>query len=186
MHPRLRRCTSRASADALRLRATRASSWVFHPDRMADRLPPRMPAVYVLRVEASFAQLDRGLATDVEAVRAVHDHRIGLGQLAHPVLDQLGIAPLDPFGALLLPGETGPRPRIDDLSPLPGRHHGLHFLDADALDVAELGLQPRPGRGNALGVLAAQLERRPVEIAEERVDIGLSVRSEVDVVGMLV
>src|SRR5262245_55373753 len=46
--------------------------------RMSDRPPAGVPAVHVLCVESRLAQLDRGLAADVKAVSAVHDHGLGL------------------------------------------------------------------------------------------------------------
>src|SRR5215472_12629485 len=46
-----------------------------HLHRPSDRLPARVSAVHVLRIEARLAQLDRGPAADVEAVCAIHDHR---------------------------------------------------------------------------------------------------------------
>src|SRR5262245_28347317 len=72
--PRWPRCAPAAAAAPCR----RESSVVrlsVHLDRVTDRLPARVAAVHVLRIEARLAQLDGGLATDVKAVRAVHDHR---------------------------------------------------------------------------------------------------------------
>src|SRR5262245_50631500 len=48
---------------------------LIHLHRSPHGPPARVSAVHVFRVEARLAQLDRGLAADVEAVRAVHDHR---------------------------------------------------------------------------------------------------------------
>src|SRR5580765_1454577 len=115
MHPRLRRCKPRVSAGALRLPATRAPSCALRPDRMADRPPAGVSAVHVLRVEPGFAQLDRGFAAYVKTVRAVHDDRLRLGKLADPLLEQLGIAPLNALRDILAARDGRPRAHVDDL-----------------------------------------------------------------------
>src|SRR5262249_25700379 len=136
MRPRPRRCTGPASAAAGPRRPTGAASASFvEAQRVADRLPPRVAAVHVLRIESRLAQLHRGLAADVEAIRAVDDHRLGLRQLADPLLQLLRITPLDAIGRLLLARNVRPRAYVDDLDRLAGGHHLLHFLHADALDV---------------------------------------------------
>src|SRR3954470_9170529 len=85
-----------------------------HFDRVADRLPARMPAVHVPRIEACVAQLDRGLAAHMETVRALHDHRFCLRELADPLLELLGIAPRNALGDLLAARDGGLRAHVDD------------------------------------------------------------------------
>src|SRR5262249_61480384 len=129
---------------------------------MANRFPSQVPAINVLGVEARLAQLDRGLAADVEAVRAVHDDRLGLRQFAAPLLELLGIAPLNAFRGFLLARDVQPRPDVDDLDWLAGGHHVFYFLHADALDVAELRLFESPRRRNLRRIFVAQLQRLPI------------------------
>src|SRR5262245_21772372 len=145
------------------------------PEWVADRLPAGMAAVHVPGVEACLAQLDRGLAADVEAVGAVHDDRFRLRELADPLRKQFGIPPLDALCDALLAREARPRAHVDDLDGLAGGHHLFHFLHADARDVAELGLFERSRPGNLGRVLVALLERWPIYVAQERIDVGLGV-----------
>src|SRR5439155_4619751 len=92
-------------------------------ERMTDRLPAGVAAVHVLSVEARLAQLDRGLAADVKTVRAVHDHRFRLRELADPLLELLGIAPLNALRDILQARDGRPRAHVDDLDGLAGGHH---------------------------------------------------------------
>src|SRR5262245_45840674 len=71
-------------------RRSRSSSGL-HLHRPAGCLPARVAAVHVLGVEAGVAQLDGGLAADVEAVGAIDHHRFRLRQLADPLVELLRI-----------------------------------------------------------------------------------------------
>src|SRR4051812_24116516 len=136
-----------------------------HLDRVADRFPAGVAAIHVLRIEAGIAQLDGRFAADVKAVCAVHDHRFGFRQLADPLLELLGIAPLDALGDILPAGDRRPRTHVDHLDGLAGGQHLLHLLHADALDVAEFGLLERPRAWRLGGILVAQLECGPIHVA---------------------
>src|SRR5215813_5668466 len=85
-------------------------SCVLHPELAADGLHSRVAAVHVFRVEARVAQLDGGLAADMEAVGAVDDHRLGLVELADPLQELLGIPPLNTLGDILPARDGRPRP----------------------------------------------------------------------------
>src|ERR687887_78435 len=173
------------SARAARIRLIIWSVWSrVHFDRVADCLPAGVAAVHVLRIEAGLAQLDRRLAADVKTVRTVHDHRFRLRELADPLLELLGIAPLDALRDILQARDRRPRAHVDDLDGLAGGHHLFHFLYADALDVAELRLLERPRPGNFGRVFVAQLERGPIHVAQESIDVCLGVCAEVHVVRM--
>ena len=80
-----------------------------------DRLPPIVSAGHVAGVEPGLAQGDRGLSAHVEAVDAEGDDRGALGQLAHPLLDAIGIAPDRAGQDVVRLGDGVARPRVDDL-----------------------------------------------------------------------
>src|SRR5215510_13105231 len=133
-------------------------SCVLHLELAADGLHSRVAAVHVFRVEARVAQLDGGLAADMEAVGAVDDHGLGLVQLANPLRELLGIPPPSTLGDILPARDGRPRPNVDHLNRLAGGQHLVHFLRANAWDVAELWLLERPRPGNLGRVRVAQLE----------------------------
>src|SRR5258706_6086932 len=132
----------RKACSVARRRCARAAgfpSWL-QLQRCTDRLPAGVAAVHILRVEASLAQLDRGLAADVESVGAVDDDGLGLRQLADPLPELLRIAPPDALRNVLQARDGRPRAHVDDLDGLAGGHHLFHSRHAHALDVAELRL----------------------------------------------
>jgi len=51
----------------------------------------------------------------MKAVRAVHDDRLLLGKLAHPLGHALGVPPHDALGDVLLPRHEMLWPRVDEL-----------------------------------------------------------------------
>src|SRR6476620_10212290 len=155
-------------------------------DRASNRLPGRVTALHVLRVEAGFPQLDRGLAADVEAVYAEHHHRVGLRQLAGPFLHEVRVTPDRTVHDVRLPRHGVPRASIDDLHWLASLEHRLHFFYADAGQVAELLLHQRPRRLDFGGIIKAVLCRLPVDVFYERIDVSPRVRAKVDVVRVLV
>src|SRR5262245_23973286 len=84
----MRRPLPRIASSTVMYRNAISGSGV-HLDRAADGFPARMAAFHVPGVEAGLPQGDRRAAADVEAVDAVHDHRLRLRQLAHPFLHPL-------------------------------------------------------------------------------------------------
>src|SRR3954465_8049824 len=126
-----------------------------------------MAAVHVPSVEARLAQLDGGAATDVEAVGTVENDRLGLRELADPLLQPLGIAPGDAFRDVQLARDGMARPHIDYLYRLPEKNHRLHLLDAKRRHIREFLLHQRARRIDLLRVLEAQLESRPVDVSQE-------------------
>src|SRR5499426_3963883 len=115
-------------------------SCVLHLESAADGLHSRVAAVHVFRVEARVAQLDGGLAADMEAVGAVDDHGLGLVELADPLRELLGIPPPSTLGDILPARDGRSRPNVDHLDRLAGGQHLFHFFHADAWDVAEFRL----------------------------------------------
>src|SRR5215510_11863067 len=155
-------------------------------DCASNRLPGRVPTPHVLRVVAGLPQHDRGLAADMEAVYAEHHHRVGLRQLAGPFLHEVRVAPGRTVHDVLLPRHGVPRTSVDDLHWLASIEHLLHFLYAHALQVAELLLHERPRRGDLARVLVPALDRLPVDVFYERIDVCPRVRAKVKVVRVLV
>src|SRR5215216_4771134 len=102
-------------------------SCVLHLELAADGFHSRVAAVHVFRVEARVAQLDGGLAADMESVGAVDDHGLGLVELADPPRELLGIPPLSTLGDILPAHDGGPRPNVDHLDRLAGGQHLFHF-----------------------------------------------------------
>src|SRR2546421_11499599 len=92
-----------------------------------DRLPCRVPAFHVTRIEPRIAQDARHAATDVESIYAENYDGVGLREVLDPFLHAVGIAPCGTVHDLALTrrGERGAR--IDDLDVLPGVDHRLHF-----------------------------------------------------------
>src|SRR5688572_1950709 len=97
------------NAAAISFMTARACRSWLHLDAPADRLPARVAALHVLRVETRVAQRDRRLAADVKAVDAEHHHRVGFRQLAGPFLHALGVAPGGAFDDVLRAGNVVPR-----------------------------------------------------------------------------
>src|SRR5258706_5493480 len=155
-------------------------------DCASNRLPGRVATLHVLRVEAGLPQDDRGLAADMEAVYAEHHHRVGLRQLAGPLLHEVRVAPGRTVHDVLLPRHGVRRASVDDLHWLASLEHRLHFLYADAGQVAELLLHQRPRRLDFGCILVPALCRLPVDVFYERIDVSPRVRAEVDVVRVLV
>jgi hypothetical protein len=122
----------------------------------------------------------------VEAVDAVHDHRLRLRQLAHPFLHPVRVAPGRADGDVLDARDGVLRAGVDELQWLAGVQHRPHFFDVDARQVAELLLHQRPRRRDLERVLVAVLHRLPVDVAHEGVDIGPMVGAEIDVIRVLV
>src|SRR5688572_32991407 len=94
--------------------------------RPADRLPCRMTALHVLRVQARFPQHPGRLASDVETVHTEDDDRVALRQLAGPFLDTLGVAPRCAVDDVLSARDIVLRPGMDELDALPRLDHALH------------------------------------------------------------
>src|SRR5262245_32406929 len=122
----------------------------------------------------------------METVYAEHHHRVGLRQLAGPFLHEVRVAPGRTLHDVLLPRHGVPRASVDDLHRLAGLEHLLHFLYAHAGQVAELLLHQRPRRGDLARVLVPALDRLPVDVLYERVDVCPRVRAKFDVVRVLV
>src|SRR4029450_5090722 len=154
--------------------------------RPSDRLPGRVAPLHVLRVEAGFAERDGGLASDVESVGAKHYDRVGFRQLPDPFVDPLRVTPYRAVHDVLLSRDIRPWAGIDDLDRLSRVQHGLDLLDRNTGQVAELLLDEGPRSHGPSRVLVARLRRHPIDVAVEGIDIGGRVRSEIDVVRMLV
>src|SRR5437868_13386376 len=98
----------------------------------ADRLPAGVAAFHVLRVEAGLAQRNGGATSDMKSVDAEHDDRIGLRQLAHPLLQALRVAPRGAVDDVLSARNVMPWTCVDESDRRSGVEHHLHLLDADA------------------------------------------------------
>src|SRR5262245_4636774 len=154
--------------------------------RPSDRLPGRVAALHVLRVEAGVAKRDGGFASDVEPVGAKHYDRVGFRQLPNPFVDPLRVTPYRAVHDVLLSRDVRPGAGIDDLDRLARVQHGLDVLDRDTGQVAELLLDEGPRSLDSGRVLVARLRRHPIDVAVEGIDIRGRVRSEIDVVRVLV
>jgi hypothetical protein len=145
-----------------------------------------MPALHHLRVEAGLAQGLRGATGDVEAVDAEHRDGRVLAKLADPVGHVLRIPPLGAHHHFGAPRDGMARPRIDQLHGLARGHHRPQVFHRHARVVAELRLLEAAWARRVHRVLVALVDDLPVDIAQERLEVGLGVRAEVHVIGVLV
>src|SRR5258706_9633901 len=87
----------------------------FEGARAANRVPRRDTAAEEARVEAALDERLRHVAPDVEAIGAVHGHRLVRLQLGDPLPDAIRIAPRRPRPEILIERHVLSRPRVDNL-----------------------------------------------------------------------
>src|SRR5262249_55463535 len=156
------------------------------PDRPLDRLPGEMASGQVPRIKSRLAQGCRRLASDVKPVDAKRDDRRALRELAHPLVDPVGVAPNRCLHHVLGTAAGVPGPRIDDLHRSSRVEHRLHLIDRNGGKIAELLLLERSRRLHPDSVLVTPLHGVPVDVAHERRHIGDRVGAEVEMIRMLV
>ena len=122
----------------------------------------------------------------MKAVGAENNHRLGLGELTHPIIQTLRIVPNRPDHDVLTPGEVVRRASVDDLHRRSRVEHRLHLLDSDRGQFAILFLLEWPRRRNLDRVFVTSLHRVPVDVAHERIDISRGIGTEVEVISVLV
>ena len=93
--------------------------------------------------------------------------RVGLRELAGPLLDTLGVAPRGAVDDVLSARDIMLRPRVDELDALPRVDHALHFFDGQAREIAELLLHEIGKRLDLRCALVARGDALPVDVAQK-------------------